>query len=103
MKVVCDAKLEEPRMGRDRVGWRHEKRKHDCDGSPSDGECAANRLDKLVWAEWNDLEQKQTLEVFYEKGILKNFALFTGKHLCLNLFSEEHLFSRTSANDCLSN
>ena len=51
MKVVCDAKLEEPRMGRDRVGWRHEKRKHDCDGSPSDGECAANRLDKLVWAE----------------------------------------------------
>ena len=26
--------------------------------------------------------QKKPLEVFYEKGILKNFAIFTGNHLC---------------------
>ena len=25
-------------------------------------------------------------EVFYKKGILKNFVKFTGKHLCQNLF-----------------
>ena len=26
------------------------------------------------------------LEVFYEKGVLKNFTKFTGKHLCQSLF-----------------
>ena len=26
------------------------------------------------------------LEVFYEKGVLRNFAKFTGKHLCQSLF-----------------
>ena len=25
-------------------------------------------------------------EVFYEKGVLRNFAKFTGKHLCQSLF-----------------
>ena len=30
--------------------------------------------------------QKQPPDVFYEKGILKNFANFTGKHLCWSLF-----------------
>ena len=30
--------------------------------------------------------QKQPLEVFYKKGVLKNFAKFTGKHLWQVLF-----------------
>ena len=30
--------------------------------------------------------QKQSLEVFYKKRVLKNFAKFTGKHLCGSLF-----------------
>ena len=30
--------------------------------------------------------QKQTLEVLCEKGVLKNFAKFAGKHLCQGLF-----------------
>ena len=30
--------------------------------------------------------RKQPLEVFYEKGVLKNFAIFTGKHQCWSLF-----------------
>ena len=31
-------------------------------------------------------EPKQPPEVFYKKGVLKNFAKFTGKHLCQSLF-----------------
>ena len=30
--------------------------------------------------------QKQPPEKFYKKAILKSFTIFTGKHLCLNLF-----------------
>ena len=30
--------------------------------------------------------QKQLLEVFYKKAVLKNLAIFTGKHLCWSLF-----------------
>ena len=30
--------------------------------------------------------QKQPLEMFYKKGVLKNFAKFTGKHLHQSLF-----------------
>ena len=33
-----------------------------------------------------DSNQKQSPEVFYKKGVLKNFAKFTGKHLCQSLF-----------------
>ena len=70
--------------------------------------------------------QKQPPKVFYKKAVLKNFAIFTGKRLCLSLFLiklqdsspafllkrdsntglflwilrnfKEHLFWRTSAN-----
>ena len=37
---------------------------------------------------WGDTgkRQKQPLEVFCKKGILKNFTNFTGKHLYSNLF-----------------
>ena len=73
-------------------------------------------------------DRSSRLEVFWQKGILKNFAKFTGKHLygslffdkvtacncnfikkgdSINLFScefyeifKEHLFYRTSANGC---
>ena len=31
-------------------------------------------------------EKKQPPEEFYKKGVLKNFAIFTGKHLCWGLF-----------------
>ena len=30
--------------------------------------------------------QKQPPEVFYKKGVLKNFTKFTGKYLCQSLF-----------------
>ena len=30
--------------------------------------------------------QKQALEVFYRKGILKHFTIFTGRHMCQSLF-----------------
>ena len=30
--------------------------------------------------------QTQPLAVFYEKGVLKNFAMFSGKHLGRSLF-----------------
>ena len=30
--------------------------------------------------------QKQPPDVFYKKGVLKNFAKFTGKRLCQSLF-----------------
>ena len=32
------------------------------------------------------IKQKQPPEVFFKKGALKNFAKFTGKHLCRGLF-----------------
>ena len=31
-------------------------------------------------------KQKQSLEVFCKKGALRNFAKFTGKHLCQSIF-----------------
>ena len=31
-------------------------------------------------------KQKQPREVFYKKAVFKNFAIFTGKKLCWNLF-----------------
>ena len=34
-------------------------------------------------------DQKQLLEVFYKKGVLKNFAQFTGKHLRQSLFFDK--------------
>ena len=30
--------------------------------------------------------QKQPAEVFFKKGVLRNFTKFTGKHLCKSLF-----------------
>ena len=33
------------------------------------------------WTEAEAVSQKQPLEVFYKKAVLKNFAIFTGKHL----------------------
>ena len=31
--------------------------------------------------------KKQPPGVFYKKGVIKNFAKFTGKHMCQSLFS----------------
>ena len=45
-----------------------------------------------------------SVEVFYKKGVLKDFKNFIGKHLCWSLFLIKlqawHLFWRTSADDC---
>ena len=35
---------------------------------------------------WSIANQKQPSEVFYIKGVLRNFTKFTGKHLCQSLF-----------------
>ena len=47
------------------------------------------------------------MEVFYKKGVLKIFAIFTGKHLCQSLFlikkSRQRLFNRTPPADCFWN
>ena len=32
--------------------------------------------------------QKQPPEIFYRKGVRKNLAKFTGKHLCQRLFTK---------------
>ena len=40
------------------------------------------------------LLEKQPPEVFYEKGVLRNFAKFTGKNLCQSLFFKK-LFKKT--------
>ena len=45
-------------------------------------------------------KQKQSLEVFCKKGALRNFAKFTGKHLCE--ISENTLLQNTSERLLLS-
>ena len=41
----------------------------------------------LCYRKWKiNKTKKQSPEVFYKKSISKNFAKFTGKHLCLSLF-----------------
>ena len=32
------------------------------------------------------INKEQSAEVFYKKNVLKNFAKFTGKHMCQSLF-----------------
>ena len=42
---------------------------------------------KLLSEEWNELISRSSCpEVFYRKGVFRNFAIFTGKHLCKGLF-----------------
>ena len=43
--------------------------------------------------------QKQPPEVFYKKK-LKNFAIFTGKHLCLSLFNKVFLIKKRLQHKC---
>ena len=40
--------------------------------------------------------QNQPRELFYKKGVLRNFTKFTGKHLCQSLFFNKvaQVFSR---------
>ena len=46
-----------------------------------------NILQEIYWCNVGpDHIQKQPLEVFCKKCVLKNFTLFTGKHLCWSLF-----------------
>ena len=49
--------------------------------------------------------KKQPPEMFHEKGVLKSFAKFTGKHLCQSLFFNkvaglEHLFLQNTSGGC---
>ena len=39
-----------------------------------------------VLSKYIKTKQKQPPEVFYKKGVLRNFVKFTGKHLCQSLF-----------------
>ena len=40
--------------------------------------------------------QKQLLEMFYKKGVIRNFAKFTGKHLCQRVFFNKVAGLRTA-------
>ena len=40
--------------------------------------------------------QKQPLEVFYKKGVIRNFAKFTGKHLCQRVLFDKVAGLRTA-------
>ena len=42
------------------------------------------------------INQKQPPEVFYKKGIFKNFTKFTRKHLCQSLFFNKAADFRTA-------
>ena len=52
--------------------------------------CREPLISRVVQNSWNwnfrDLVLILPPKVFYKKGILKNFAIFTGKHLCQSLF-----------------
>ena len=37
----------------------------------------------------NIINRSSRPEVFYKKGVLRNFAKFTGKHLCQSIFFNE--------------
>ena len=39
----------------------------------------------MEWFGLGYLSSKQSREVFYEKAVLKNFAILTGKRLCWSL------------------
>ena len=38
-----------------------------------------------MYHKWFFKKQKQPPVEFYKKGVFKNFAIFTGKHLCWSL------------------
>ena len=44
------------------------------------------RSEKMKAKYMKENVQKQPPEVFYKKGVLRNFVKFTGKHLCQSLF-----------------
>ena len=48
--------------------------------------CLIVEVQLLLAQQWLLVLQKQPLEVFYKKVVLRNFAIFTGKHLCWSLF-----------------
>ena len=41
---------------------------------------------QILFFQLNLLFKIQSLELFYKKGVLRNFAIFTGKHVCCSLF-----------------
>ena len=43
-------------------------------------------INSTSWLNDGKEMQKQPLEMFFRKSVLKNFAIFTGKHLCWCLF-----------------
>ena len=51
----------------------------------------------IVSAQDTDGIQKQLTEVFLQKGVLKNFAKFTGKHLC-----QCHFFNKVIKKETLA-
>ena len=49
----------------------------------------SNEVKKVQFQLLPTLIQMQPPEMFYKKGVLKNFAKFTGKHLCQSLLFNE--------------
>ena len=45
--------------------------------------------------------QKQPPKVFYKRAVLKNLAIFTGKHLCWSLFLIKLLYQKRLQHRCL--
>ena len=43
-------------------------------------------FESINWFLYEWRGQKHPLKVFYKKAVLKNFVIFTGKHLCWSLF-----------------
>ena len=50
-----------------------------------------------MWWAWFPSSQKQPSELFCQKGVLKNFAKFTGKHLYQSLFFNKVVGLRPAA------
>ena len=46
----------------------------------------AKSINELVWFISHNLYRGSRPEVFCKKGVLRNFAKFTGKHQCQSLF-----------------
>ena len=52
--------------------------------------CKSDQARRKLWIQ----SKSSCPEVFCKKGVLKNFAKFTGKHLCQSLFFNKKLWHR---------
>ena len=50
--------------------------------------------------EVDDINRSSCWKMFFKEGVLKNFAILTGKHLCLSLLHRETPTQVFSCEDC---